>query len=70
MDEFKHLDKIIIIAPPSTSPKDVSYLDGAVGIYLRKANDNESVVSLDDEDRGICAVETVENKYIKFLLLI
>ena len=66
MYEFKHYDKIIIVAPPSTSPEDVSYIDGAVGIYLRKANDNESVVSLDDEDRGICAVETVANKYIKF----
>ena len=66
MDEFKHYDKVIVVAPPSTSPEDVSYLDGAVGIYLRKANDNESVVSFDDDDAKIYGIKTVANKYIKF----
>ena len=65
MDYFNHYDKVIIVAPSSTSPEDVSYLDGAVGIYLGKANDEKSVIGIDDDGHVIRAVEIVENKYIK-----
>lgn len=65
MEEFKHLDKIIIIAPASTSPEEVSCIDGELGVYLRKANDNESVVRLVNVGSGLDTVFTVENKYIK-----
>lgn len=61
MDEFKRYDKIIIVAPAS----EIACLDGYVGIYLRKANDNESYVRIDVEEYGIHEVITVKNKYIK-----
>jgi len=61
MDEFNRYDKIIIVAPAS----EIACLDGYVGIYLRKANDNESYVRIDIEEYGIHEVITVKNKYIK-----
>lgn len=65
MDKFKHYDKVIIVAP---APDDNAYLDGIVGIYLRKAtdtNDEKSVVRIEDDKYGIYRVITIENKYIK-----
>lgn len=64
MDEFNHYDKVIIVAPSSTSPERISCFDGYLGVYLRKANDNESVIRLINTDSGLDKVFTIENKYI------
>ena len=61
MNKFKQHDKVIIVAPPD----DKAYLDGAVGTYLRKANDEKSVVRIEDYEYGIYKIITIENKYIK-----
>ena len=62
MNKFKPHDKVIIVAPP---PDDNAYLDGAVGTYLRKANNEKSVVRIEDYEFGIYKIITIENKYIK-----
>lgn len=66
MDEFKYKDRIKIESSESSEP-DIHFLDGMVGIYLRKANDEESVVILSYEEYETTLTMTVNNKYIKLL---
>lgn len=66
MDEFKYKDRIKIVSSDSSQPENL-FLDGMVGIYLRKANDEESVVRLKYEEYDIFITMTVNNKYIRLL---
>ena len=64
MDEFKYKDRIKIDSSDSTEP-DIHFLNEMVGIYLRKANDEESVVRLNFKEHETSLTMTVNNKYIE-----
>ena len=66
MDEFKYKNRIKIDSSDSNQPE-IHFLNGMYGIYLSKANDEESVVRLYYEEQGTYLTMTVNNKYIKLL---